>query len=80
MREWSIRQWGTALGAAALASLLLGIPTDVIPNPLFGRPEPVTWWAPLQLAVSAILIGLIAATYVNDKQAPRNSVGVGGIL
>ncbi len=58
-RFWLI----TVLGA--LASLLvLGIPTAVIPNPLFSRMTPtepanvVTWLA------SAPLMGLIAATYL----------------
>ena len=30
--------------AAVGTLLLIGIPSDIIPNPIFGREVPVRWW------------------------------------
>jgi hypothetical protein len=49
-----------------VVALLVGLPTDVIPNPVFGRPVPVTWWSYPVLVVTALLGGLLAATYVRE--------------
>ena len=48
--------------------LLVGLPTDVIPNPVFGRPVAVTWWSYPVLVVTGMLSGLLAATYVRDDR------------
>jgi hypothetical protein len=56
----------------------------VIPNPVFGRPVPVTWWSLPVLAVTAVLGGLLAATYVRDPMVevdrPDRVGGLGGLL
>ena len=70
---WSQRQWLTAAVAAIVIAVLIGVPTDVIPNPVFGRPVPVTWWSYPVLAVTAVLGGLLAATYV--RIGPRTQAG-----
>jgi hypothetical protein len=67
---WSSRRWAAAIGAGVVVALLIGVPTDVIPNPVFGRPVPVTWWSYPTLAITAILGGLLAASYVRDDSAP----------
>jgi hypothetical protein len=64
LRTWTPRHLGIAVVAASTVALLIGVPTDVIPNPVFGRPVPVTWWSYPTLAITAILGGLLAATYV----------------
>lgn len=65
-------------------ALLVGLPTDVIPNPVFGRPVPVTWWSYPVLAATAILGGLLAATYVRTDDEPLDrpgrAGGLGGLL
>lgn len=78
---WPLRRWLVA-GAAALAYVVaVGIPTDLVPNPIFGREIPPTWWSWPALAVSAVLAGLLAATYVNapapagDADARRGAAG-----
>lgn len=43
--------------AAALTVLLIGIPTDIIPNPVFGREVPVRWWEYPVLGATALLTG-----------------------
>jgi len=66
MTTWTTRRWTVAAAAALLVALAVGLPTDVIPNPVFGRPVPVTWWSYPVLVVTAVLGGLLAATYVRD--------------
>jgi len=42
---WSPRRWVAAVVGATVTALVIGLPTDVIPNPVFGRPVPVTAWS-----------------------------------
>lgn len=64
IRSWTPIQVLAAAIASVAVALLIGLPTDVIPNPVFGRPVPVTWWSYPTLALTAVLGGLLAATYV----------------
>ena len=68
MRNWRQRQWLTAVIGAVAVAFAVGLPTDVIPNPLFGRPVDVTWWSYPSLAVTSLLGGLLLATYVAQPQ------------
>jgi hypothetical protein len=79
MATWSGRHWTTALVGALVTMLLIGLPTDVIPNPVFGRPVPVTWWSYPMLAVTAVLSGLLLATYVR-VQDPDDAEPAGTAL
>lgn len=72
------------MGATATA-LAIGLPTDVLPNPVFGRPVPVTWWSVPVLVVTSLLAGLLVATYVDDGHEeevdrPARAGGLGGLL
>jgi H+/Cl- antiporter ClcA len=86
LRDWPPRRWVTAVLAAVVVALLVGLPTDVIPNPVFGRPVPVTWWSYPTLAITAVLGGLLAATYVREPtptttaDAPAKRGGIAGML
>lgn len=66
LRLWGRRRWLAAAVAALLGVLVVGVPTDLIDTPLFGREVPPTWWSWPALLVSALLGGLLAATYVRD--------------
>ena len=66
MRTWSPRRWLVAAGASLAAIVLLGIPTAMIPNPVFARPIDAPAWSYLALAITAVLSGLLLATYVRD--------------
>ena len=68
MRNWRQRQWLTAVVGAVAVAFAVGLPTDVIPNPLFGRPVDVTWWSYPSLAITSVLGGLLLATYVAQPQ------------
>ena len=96
LATWPLRRWNTAFGAALVVTLAVGLPTDVIPNPVFGRPVDVTWWSYPVLIVTAVLGGLLVATYVrlpdtlsvagpdqnleDELDTPGKAGGLGGLL
>ena len=93
LASWPVGRWITALAAGLCVALAVGVPTDVIPNPVFGRPVDVTWWSYPILVVTAALGGMLIATYVRtpDRRAavegdeeqldtPGKAGGVGGLL
>lgn len=66
-RWWQrLSRRGIAVGVAAAVAYVLavGIPTTLIPNPIFGREIPPTWWAWPSLLLTAVLVGLLTATYI----------------
>ena len=68
---WSVRRWVVAVAVAAGTYLFFGLSTAVLANPVFGREIPPTPWSPNVLIVTAVLSGLLTATYVrNDGPAP----------
>lgn len=73
--------------ASLVTAVLVGVPTDVIPNPVFGRPVDVTWWSYPVLVATAVLGGLLIATYVREPNQiddeldrPGRTGGIGGLL
>jgi hypothetical protein len=70
VRHWPRSRWVAAALGAALTVLVVGVPTVLIPNPVFGREVPPTWWAWPALLVTAVLSGLVLATYVRLGPAP----------
>jgi len=62
--RWPARRWAVAVLATGAAALLIGVPTGVVPTPIYTRMTPTTWWNYPVWAVSALLVGLTAATYV----------------
>jgi hypothetical protein len=69
------RYWMAALGCASATAVTIGVPTVLIPNPLFARPVPSR---PVDYAVwlaSAVLVGLLAATYLPWATGLRSAVG-----
>lgn len=83
LAEWPRRRWLVTLISALAITALIGLSTAMIPNPIFGRSVPTTWWAWPVLAITAALGGLLAATYVRDPRvaAVESRFGLaGGIL
>ena len=88
MRDWPLRRWMVAAVSALVTVVVIGVPTVLIPNPVFGRAVPVTWWAWPVLVVTAVLSGLVAATYVArpgavavaDETTPTRTSMAGGFL
>lgn len=92
IKLWTPRQWWAALGFTVGFGLLVGISTVIIPNSLFSREIPTVWWDYPVWVVTAILSGLLAATYVRphdksqqvrftqrDQRASRSGV-IGAVL
>jgi hypothetical protein len=71
MRVWTRRRWLAAIGTSVATTLVVAIPTAMIPTPVFGREVAVTWWSWPVLIVTAVLSGLVFATYVREPGDAR---------
>jgi hypothetical protein len=91
LRTWSVRRWAAAALATLVSLVLLGIPTALIPNPIFARKIEAPGWTWPSLVVTAALAGLLLATYVRQgadgaaaldeaTQEEARSVTIGGLL
>ena len=58
----------------------MGVPTGVVPSSLYRRMTPVTWWDYPIWALSALLLGLLAATYVRVGRWTPGQDGAGRTL
>ncbi len=76
LASWSRRRWLAALAAAVATIVVMGVPTALIPTPVFGREVPVTLWAWPVLLATSVLSGLLLATYVRQPdQSGRTDAG-----
>jgi len=82
LRAWPVRRWWVALGAAVATYVVIGIPTVLIPNPVFGREIPPTAWSYWAAAITAVLSGLLMATYVATpaESQREGKLGVAGSI
>ena len=81
MRSLPTAAIGVLAGIGTVA--IIGVPTDVIPNPLFGRQTPVHPYDVAVLIALAILTGALVATYAiaRDAAAATKRAGIGsGVL
>ncbi len=67
--QWSARRWIVAATVALATFFALGLTTAVIANPAFGRSIAPTDWAMEVLVATAVLTGLLTATYVTDGRS-----------
>jgi hypothetical protein len=72
LQTWSRWQWTVAARAYVAALLIMGAIGETLPGASAGRVVPLHWWNYLTLAISPVLIALIAATFVPDGQ-PRKA-------
>ena len=72
MASWSVRRWVAAGIGTVVVAVLLGLPSELIPNSVFARSvTPPTWWHyPVWIAAS-VLSGLLVATYVRQRGRPE---------
>ncbi len=85
MRGWGMRRCVVATVAGLGWLAVSGVPTDIIDTPLFVRMMPVEWWNYPFWVAGAVLVGLLAATYVAapDREQSHKSRGKalgGGLL
>ena len=80
LRGWPVRRWVVAAGTAVATYLVVAVPTDLIDTPVFSREVPPTWWAQPVLIITAVLAGLLTATYVSRPDGPsrQTTVRLGG--
>ncbi|MFD1661567.1 hypothetical protein ACFSL4_26025 [Streptomyces caeni] len=80
LRRWPRLRWIAVTAATPVAALALGVPTDLIPNPLFSRSVPPVWWNYPVLVLSALLSAVVFATYVRPRSAPDGDDATGRSL
>lgn len=75
LQLWTGRQWAAAAMFTVGFAVLVGVSTVIIPNPLFSREIPTVWWDYPVWILTAILTGMLAATYIRPRaDAPRLSL------
>lgn len=80
LSDWPRRRWAVAAVVTGVAALGGGVPTDLVPTSLYIRMTPILWWNYPVWAISALLIGLTAATYVRSSGAATRRILGGGLL
>jgi hypothetical protein len=73
LRGWTLRRFIAAAIASAGTLVLLGIPTAMIPNPIFARQIEAPAWTYPSLVVTAVLAGMLLATYVRATAPVRGA-------
>lgn len=78
---WPAKRWVAAIAVAGATFFLIGLPTAVIANPVFGRAIGVTQWSMPVLVATSVLSGMLCATYVrmDAEVTDENSAKVGSI-
>lgn len=64
IRRWDILRYLVAAAAGAGWLVLSGVPTGIVETPLYFRMTPVRWWDYPFWVAGAVLVGLLAATYI----------------
>jgi len=86
LQMFTRRQWRVAGWAYLVSLAVMGVLGETLPIASIGRGVPVEWWNYVTLAISPVLIGLIAATFVPNSQPKSSRVrgatgaGVGGAI
>ena len=83
--QWPPRRIAAAALATAVFALAVGMPTGLVPTPFFARMTPVLWWNYAVWPVTAVLGGLVVATYVRrpGQTVTRNGAAAasgGGLI
>ncbi len=71
IRYWGIRRYLVAAMVGGIWLVVSGVPTDLVDTSLFIRMTPVVWWNYPFWIGGAVLVGLLAATYVAGPGDPR---------
>ena len=74
---WPLRRRLAAVVGAVVSAAAIGVPTALLPNSVFTRMTAVTWWSWPVWVATAVLGGLVAATYVRTRDVTGTGVGAG---
>ena len=66
MRNWPASRWIATIAVAMGVALALGVPTGLVPNPVFPLSEPPPAWSRPSLAAISLLSGALIATYLTS--------------
>lgn len=80
LRRMQFRQVTVAVMAATIVALLTGVPSSLLTNPVFVRMTPAPWWSYAVWVLTAVLSGVLVATYVRHRTAGSFSAGRTAIL
>lgn len=80
LRRMQFRQVTVAVMAATIVALLTGVPSALLTNPVFVRMTPAPWWSYAVWVLTAVLSGVLVATYVRHLAAVSFSAGRTAIL
>jgi hypothetical protein len=80
LRSWAPLRWAVAIVGMIGSAVVIGVPTGIIGTPWYTRMTPVLWWNYPVWLVTAVVSGLILATYVRTAahSARPSRVGMGG--
>ena len=78
MNGWPARRWMAAFLGAVVAAMVVGVPSGIIHTAFYVRMTPAQWWNYPVWIATAVLSGLILATYVRTglKSPVSSRVGV----
>uniref|UniRef100_A0A5Q5CLC4 Uncharacterized protein n=1 Tax=Mycobacterium sp. (strain JLS) TaxID=164757 RepID=A0A5Q5CLC4_MYCSJ len=76
--QWA--QLAVAVVAAVVVALAVGVPSALLANPIFVRMTPVPWWSYAVWVLTAVLSGILVATYVRGPAAASSVPGRAGIM
>jgi hypothetical protein len=74
-----LRRWVVAIAVTLTTAVVIGVPTGIIATPFYHRMTPVLWWNPPVWAVTALLAGLVSATYVRSAVPTRRPAQTSGM-
>lgn len=72
LKTWRARQVAFAAVAALVVAVLIGYATVLIPNNLFSRDIPPTWWDHPVWIITSLLTGVLIATYVRPAGSAQS--------
>lgn len=79
LRGWTARRYAAAGLFAVGFAVAIGVPTVLIPNPVFSREVAVVAWNYPVWVATSVLSGMLAATYLRaDRLAAETSEPAGG--
>lgn len=79
LAHWPLRRWIVAAGVTLATALVIGVPSGIISTPFYHGMTPVLWWNPPIWAGTAILAGLVSATYVRSALPTRRPGQTSGV-
>lgn len=66
MRNWPARRWIATIAVAMGVAVALGVPTGLVPNPVFPLTQTPPAWSRPSLAAISLLSGALIATYLTS--------------